>query len=834
MDESDDDLRTFMAYLIGAIDSSFPGSVNETRSMLKGTDQPPLEMLVAILINEVTTIGEDFILVLDDYYKIRNSDVHDLVRRLLDNPPNNMHLAIASRSDPPFPILDLRARGHVTEIRVQDLRFSLEETTSFLRDVMQINVDEHSTVIIEEKTEGWVTGLRLAVLSTRNCSDLQSMIAGLPDNNRYVMDYMISEVISRQPADIQDYLLSTAILDRFCASLCESICLSDLASRTCTLSGSTFIEHITQNNMFCIPLDDRKKWFRFHHLFGQLLQRELKRRLGEKTFLDLHNRAGNWYAQNEYLDEALKHMLAAKNNTAARKLVIGKRYELTKLEQWHRLERWVESLPEADLHKDPELLIILAWIHENRERIPQMFQVLDSIEKQISEKAEAVNEHLEITGECNALRAAQFYIGGDIERARHYADLSIEQIPKSHPNERAYALLVWALIHQMQGEVTEARKVVYGFLREDDSNVSNYDARLLLTLCIIDWLEGDLSGLEQNAVQLLALGSRLQLLESMCIANYYLGVSSYYLGRSQQALTYLDSAVKNEIVIDPNTYIHGNCARVLLFQSLAQSEKVKTLIQEMLDFAIQSKNTGFVQIIHAIRAELAFRQGFTSEALKWAREYAFEPLKQSLRFFVPQMTQAKILTTVGTASDREQAHDMINRMQQFFAAKHNVHCLIDVLALKAICLDGKGESEAAIEALTTALNLAHRSRRLEPFLSLGDQMATLLKDVSRQGRFKSYVSKILTSMETTASPVDHNTATHQSILNGQALDQTQLTNREIDIMQLLANRLSNKEISAKLFISLSTVKRHASNIYAKLSVSNRQEAVAKARSLGLL
>jgi LuxR family maltose regulon positive regulatory protein len=586
--------------------------------------------------------------------------------------------------------------------------------------------------------------------------------------------------------------------------------------------------------MFCIPLDDRQKWFRYHHLFGQLLQGELKRRFGEKSFLELHNRAGNWFAQHEYPDEALNHMLAAKNITAARKLVIGKRYELTGLEQWHRLERWIEALPKADLHKDPELLIILAWIHESRERIPQMLQVLDSVETQLTEKTGAAKVHLEITGECNALRAAQLYISGDIERARRYIDLSIEQIPKSHPNERAYALIVWALIHQMQGDVTEARRVIYGLLREDESNGSNHDARLLLTLCILNLLEGDLSGLQQYAEQLLVLGKNHSLLESITFANYYIGLVAYYRGNSQESFTYLDSVVKSGLLIDPNSYVHGNCARALLFQKIGQPEKMQTLIQEMLEYAIKSKNSGFLNIIHALQAELALRRGATSEAIKWARDYSFDPLKQSLRFFVPQMTQAKILMTVGTASDREQALDMINRMQQFFAAKNNVHCLIDVLALKAICLDGKGDSEAAIEALTTALKLSHLSRRLEPFLSLGDQMATLLKDVARQGRFKSYVSEILTSIETTASPVDHDAAKHQSILNGQPLDQIQLTNREIDIIQLLANRLSNKDISAKLFIAPSTVQRHASNIYAKLSVSNRQEAVAKARTLGLI
>ena len=266
-------------------------------------------------------------------HTIRDTAVHELLCQLLIHPPRNMHLAVATRRDPPFPIIELRARGQLTEVRVQDLRFSLEEVTDFLQKVMRVDVDHHMATVIEEKTEGWVAGLRLAVLSMRHRPDLQQMIAALPDDNRYVMDYIISEVVSQQPADIQDYLLSTAILDRFCAPLCESICISDNASRTCELLGNTFIDHIKQNNMFCIPLDDEQKWFRFHHLFRQLLLRESKRRFGEKTILELHDRAGHWYAQNDLLDEALQHLLSAKNISAARQLVVAQRYDLTANEQ---------------------------------------------------------------------------------------------------------------------------------------------------------------------------------------------------------------------------------------------------------------------------------------------------------------------------------------------------------------------------------------------------------------------------------------------------------------------------------------------------------------------
>ena len=372
----------------------------------------------------------------------------------------------------------------MTEIRVQELRFSTKEVTDFLQKVMRVDVDDHMAAVIEEKTEGWVAGLRLAVLSMRHRPDLQHMIAALPDDNRYVMDYIISEVVSQQPADIQDYLLSTAILDRFCAPLCESVCISNNASHTCTLSGNAFIDHIKQNNMFCIPLDDEHKWFRFHHLFRHLLQRELVHRFGGKTALELHDRAGQWYAQNDFLDEALQHLLAAKNVSAARQLVVEHRYDLTENEQWPRLEGWLAKLPKETVQNDPALLIVLAWIHENRERVPEMVQTLDRIETLLPETLE--REHQAILGECNALRASRFYFLGDVKRAGRHADRAIKQIPGNCLSERAFALLVWAFIHQMNGDATEARKVVYGAMRAGETKGGTYTARLILTLCFID------------------------------------------------------------------------------------------------------------------------------------------------------------------------------------------------------------------------------------------------------------------------------------------------------------------------------------------------------------
>ncbi|MBW2429188.1 MAG: hypothetical protein JRF56_09535 [Deltaproteobacteria bacterium] len=840
LDERDSGLQPFLAYFLAAIETMFPGAVSETKTLQKATDFPSMSTLAGTLINELNEIDQNFILVLDDYHMIREKAVHDLIVELLLHPPEAMHLVVASRRDPPFPIFDLRARGKMTEIRTQELRFSLSETTSFLQNVMEMDVDRQTAAIIDEKTEGWVAGLRLAVLSFRERADLNRILEGLPDNNRYVMDYIVTEIVSQQPPDIKEYLLSTAILDRFCAQLCEAIYAGRNKSERSSLSGQAFIDRLVRNNMFIIPLDDHRRWYRFHHLFRQLLQREVNHHFSPDTINELYNKAGSWFAQNDLPDEALQYLLAVDNIPAARQLVVTHRYDLTKHEQWHRLERWLNALPKDSVNKDPELLIAKAWLHENRERIPDMLSVIKRIDRLLVEEAIGTTETIGIIGELNALKAGNFYLSGDVRRAEEHANQAITQIPRHHLSELAYALLVWAFIHQMSGDVKKAREVVYNALPIDETASSTYSARLLLTLSFIDWLEADLSGVRQNATQLLKLGHAYDLLESKAFGDYHLGLVSYYLAETEKAREHLTAAVKWGQIVDPNTYIHGNCALALSYQAGDQPEKASEIAQSLVDYALQTHNTGLLQTVKALYAELALRQGRISEASHWAGEYPSEPPRQAMRFFVPQMTQAKTLLIQGTPASRQEALELLIRLREFYESVHNKHCLIEVLALEAMLYDAEGDRPAALAHLADALILAQPSRRKRPFLDLGPKMAVLLGLLGQQKRFERYIGEILVTFDrfetSTLQNISNPKSSYlpESSIEPPSKPDAKLTSREIDIIKLLSLRLSNKEIAEKLFISPETVKRHTINIYKKLCVNNRQKAVDQAQALGLI
>ena len=840
LDASDSDLQIFMTYLIESIESMFPGSVKDFRAITKGTNLPSADMLAASLINHLYKIDDNFILVLDDYHLIRDKNVHELVYQLLIHPPEAMHLVVATRRDPPFTISGLRARGQMTEIRVPDLQFSSAEVGTFLRRVMKMEVDDHTAAIIEEKTEGWVAGLRLAVLSVRQRSDLPRILASLPDNNRYVMDYIISDVISRQPEDIQKYLLSTAILNRFCAPLCEALCLPPDGSAECHLSGPQFITELEKENLFLIPLDDRRHWYRYHHLFRQLLQSEMRRKFTQRAIRALNNQAGLWFDKNDLPDEALTHFLAANNIVAARQLIIKRRHDLIQHEKWHQLNRWVEAIPKDHVDIDPELLIINAWLHENRERYDEMHTTIRQIEQLLHDGVAGMQSTESLCGEVDALKSAEFYLQGDVEQTKQHASRAIQRIPAEHLHERSFAILIYAFTCQMEGDAHRARQTIHKALHGHETAGGIYTARLLLTLSFIDWLEGDLAGVQRNASLWLKLGQTVDLLESAAFAHYHLGMAAYYLADTEEAFIHLTAAIKNGRLVDPNTFLHASCAMALLYQSKNQPEKADEIAQSLIEYAMQVDNALLLGIANALTAELAVRRGHLSGAIKWARDFPSEAPKQAVRFFVPQFTQAKIFIAQGEPHAHRKAHALLNRLQDFFTPVHNTHCLIEVLSLKSMLHDAAGDQTTALAELEGALNLAHLSRRLRPFLDMGPRMFALLERLRSLGRFSGYVDRILAAQDLPTSPTSEKPFPNQAPQRGtpsahvsQSLEEP-LTNRELDIIHLLAERLSNKEIAEKLFISPNTVKRHTINIYRKLAANSRQEAVAKATAMGLL
>ena len=837
LDDGDNDLHLFLAYFIAAIQSIFPHVGIETLKYLRGDNLPPAKVLASTLINELDEIEENYILVLDDYHLINEIKIHDLLSAILSHPPGAMHLVVATRRDPPLSMMELRARGQMTEIRVQDLRFSAKEVELFLQQLMGMEVDDRTAAILEKKTEGWVAGLRLAALSLRERTDIDRILENLPDNNRYVMDYIIGEVLSRQSPTIQDYLLSTAVLKRFCAPLCEVVYSTGDERGTCMITGSEFIDQLEQTNLFVIPLDDQRRWYRYHHLFQQLLQRQLEKQFRPTEIAALHKKAGSWFVQNNLLDEALYHFLAADDIAAAQNLIKQSRHHLTDQEQWHRLDRWFVSMPKEVIEEDPELLIAKAWLAENRLQIPEMMKLIEQVEAIVAKKGPQALSSVGLTGELAALKSGRFYLEGDGKGAISCAKEALEKISLHHASERAFALLVLSFAYQMTGSRKDAQTLLYNALEQASIYSQTYFTRLMFGLCFIDWLEADLNSLQHMAFRILDFGVKHDLMESISFARYFLGIAHYYRNEAESAEKHLVSAVKEGRAVNINTFVHSSFALALTFQAQGRQAEAQKVVNTVMDHALKTGNASIAQMTQAFQAELAIRQGRSSEAHRWVQRYAPESLAPALRFYLPHLTWTKVLLTQKTDSARGKAADMLDKMADFFASTHNFPVLMAVKLQQALLWDMIGEQETAHDALQQAIALAEPGGQIRPFLDLGSPMAELLDRMVNEKFATGYTRQIMEAFGNNmayakpASPEDNISAAGPASTKEPS---ESLTHREIEILRFMGPGLTNKEIASKLFISPETVKKHTQSIYRKLKTSNRRQAVAKAYQLGIL
>jgi len=840
LDETDNDLRQFLSYLLAAVQNIFPGAGRETQfTTLNATDLPPTSVLAHSFINELDQIDQEFILTMDDYHVIQDKAVHNLLAEILHHPPRAMHLVLVSRRDPPLPLVSLRAKRQMTEIRVQDLRFSQEETAVFLQQMTGTSVDEATVAALEKRIEGWVTGLRLAALSLRHLGDLDRVVAQLPEDNRYVMDYVVTEVLSQQSSAIQEYLLTTSILNRFCQLLCDAVCVPDTSPGVPEMHGEEFVEWLEHTYLFVTPLDNAHHWFRYHPLFQKLLQHLLERKLSGNEIDTLHQRAGAWFAENDLVDEALYHLLIAGDYSAAVRLVIQHHEDVMDKEQWPRLRRWIDLLPQNIIEKEPELLIVVAYSLWNQMRISEMREVLDRIETLPGLKLLNSGRTRELQVKCDILRSIQYLVGEPFDHlsALSHAQQALQIIPRQQYRWRSTAIMALAISHQMAGDSNSAFSVVFEALKEQKVRKTIFHARLLIALCHIQLAEGDLKGLQQTAGQQLKIGRELDLPESIAYANVFLGVSYYLRNDLTSAEKNLDAVIRDIGKTSILNFSHSVFGLALTYQAQGRPDEALKTAKLLVSYSLDTSNPFLLQTAQAFQAELALRQGHISEVVKWAENYDTDPFRATFRFYVPQLTKVKILFAQETTESLQQTSELLSRLHDFFVHIHTTRFLIDVLALQALVDDARGEESDSFEKLMESLNLAEPGGFIRPFLDLGPKMANLLNRLAKEKPALKYAERILVAFSNEESGTGRDVSDDQSVqrssLSNQALVEP-LTNRELEVIDLLAQRMSNKEIAEKLFISPETVKRHTINIYQKLGVNSRREAVDKAHALGLL
>jgi LuxR family maltose regulon positive regulatory protein len=740
-----------------------------------------------------------------------------------------MHLVLVARHDPPLPLANLRAGRRMTEIRYQDLRFTPAQTATFLRDVMGLEMDEATLQAAHQRTEGWVTGLRLTVLCLRDSQDARERDDCLQGASRYVGDYLLGEILARQAPAVQAYLLQTSILERFCAPLCAAVCTPDDGGEP-VLPGAAFLEWLGGANLFSVRLDGAGEWLRYHHLFRELLRRQMERRMRPEEIAALHARASQWFAEQGLVEEGLAHAIAAGDMEGAVRLVAQHRHALMNGERWRSLRRWLALFPRELIERRAHLLITEAWLQHKLFRVQGIFAQLERVEALLEGGDPTLSEaeRRELSGEIAAMRGCTWYLTGQGQRALEDTSYAARVTPAGHWWVRGEALLYQAAAYQMVGQPQEAHATLERMLVEDRGSGGRLQPNWYTAQQIVDWLGGDLKGFERAARQSVSLAGRRRMPQHQGYALYALGLVHYHWNDLEQASRHFAGVVELGHYHNAEIYLQSLCGLALTHQALGQAEQARRISEQASAFALQIRNASMRLKAQTLEARLALVRGEVPDPRPWA-ERVTDLYPSYLFVELPPVTLSKVLLAQGTPTALRQAGDLLQRLRDWVDGTHSIPGQVEVMALQALLRDAQGEGQAALDLLERSLALARPGGIVRLFVDLGPRLANLLGRLQDRGTAANggapYVGGILSAFA--AFQPTPASANQERLIEP-------LTERELEILVLLERRLSNKEIAARLVIAPGTVKSHTIHIYQKLNVKGRRQAVNQARALGIL
>jgi LuxR family maltose regulon positive regulatory protein len=850
LDEDDNDPVQFLTYLIAAL-QQVDGRIGRTLQQILGSPQlPPLPNVVTLLINDVAAAGVPLVLVLDDYHFITSDAIHGALCFLLEHQPPLLHLIISAREDLPLPLPQLRARGQVTEIRAHDLRFTVEEAAVFLDRTMGLSLSAEAVAALEARTEGWVTGLQLAALALQeDAATHAGDLAGFKDGDRYVTDYLIAEVLQRQPPHIQTFLLQTSILDRMCASLCDTLLgrgdgeqrsrgekalpRSPAPPLLCSTANSQeTLEYLDHANLFIVPLDHRREWYRYHRFFAEAL----RTRLASQEQMALHRKAARWHEAHGLTSQAIAHMLAYAAMSGdwddAERLI-----RLTAEETVFRGSvltalNWLDALPDARVRADGDLAAVKGWVLALTGRFAQAEEYAAAAETQTSEVSgePKVRTTAEVFGKAAALRAFTAVFG----RHDHVAGLALARraqnlLPADQSQWRALTLWVMAEAQEHTCLITEA----IATLREAHQEAGRTSQRQIFTAMVDLFLATtlDLNGQRREAVAVCeeAIARHTDDAGNVSPAAGLmfsrLGILHYEANRLAAARACLDRGVAFGDMLgsaDAMALAYG-CSAPTLY---AQGETAAALeaLQKAHAFATQT-NLTYAGWPLAWEADIRLRQGDLTSALRWAQEAGLSP-DESPQYIrgEQQLVYARLLIAQGRLVD---ARRLLARLERFAQERDLRRWLLTIHILQSLVAERLGERAAARETLARALPIAAPQDYVRAFLDEDAQVLALLPAVRHVA--PAFVEQVLDY----AGGSGLKPAAPSAPPAVQPLIEP-LSERELEVLRLIAAGLSNGEIAQKLFITVGTVKRHVNHVYGKLDVHSRTQAVARARELGFV
>lgn len=814
LDRDDNDPEHFWTYLIAAIQKARPTTGQVCLEMLASKSRPPIKSIVSALINEIAELPENLILILDDYHLIDMPAVHETLTFLLDHMPRQLHLVIAGRADPPLPLARLRGRGQIAELRSADLRFTLEETRTFLNESKGLSLSNESLTALEHRTEGWIASLQMAAVSLQGRSDAPEFVRAFSGTHHYIMDYLIEEVLDRQEAPVRKFLLETSILDRLSGPLCDAV--------TGASNGQETLERLLHANLFLVPLDEERKWFRYHQLFADLLRNQLHRASPDLPPL-LHRRACDWLEKEGLFAEAVHHALSARDLSRAADLIERVAVPLIVEGRSSAPRRWLSLLPEEIIASRPWLLVSLASVRMTSGKFDSVERLLNSAESLLSPPSEAPPSPAErdaIRHYITATRAMLACVRGDVPRIIELGTAALTRLPPDQPTARCLLIFDLGVAHWLKGDMAQAlahfdQAIALG------TETKNYFIALVAMgyMADIRILYGRLDEAIRISQKAIALGTEWGAGIPLPASSYaHMSLAKILYHRNE-----LEAAMHHGLRgIELSTEGSETTVNLMAFPTLAlldRLEKTPGPIREALErarrIAMASRNPFIVALAEAWLARLALFKGDLVHASRWADSCGI-----NLHEVPDACREAAYLTLVRVhlaGGQTQGLPETLEPVRQRAEAEGRIGSLIEILALQAIAFRAERRMEDALARIEQALALAEPQGFMRVFVDEGAPMQEILSLAQSRGLFRSYTADLLKAFPSPPFPPTAG-----------------LSARELEVLKLIAAGASNRDIAERLFLSIGTVKKHTDNIYSKLGAHKRTLAISRARELGLM
>jgi LuxR family maltose regulon positive regulatory protein len=831
LDEEDSDLGVFVQALAAAVRTVFPDSCEATLALGHLPTHPSASYAAYTLANDLAALSSECVVVLDDYHLIQTPEVHALLRGLLSGLPAGVHLMVATRSEPALRLTRLRGQGELAEVRTGDLAFREEEVRALCEQSLGAPLSASAAAALADDTEGWGAGVRLAVRLLENGPGQVVPDAGaLAAGRRHARQLIVDEVLAFQPTAMQAFLLRSAVLERFCAPLCDA--LAD--RREDVGSGEQLIEDLVRDELFVVCLDEAEGWYRFHHLFRDALLRRLYAERGRAETAALHLRASAWFAGQGSIEEAVRHALAAGDETEARRLVAANVHVALDREELARVERWLDLLPDAATEEDVALLLARAWVLRARQQDLRAIPFVQRARRLLDEQAASRDP-----AEVSALQAELALLFGarelleDPSGLAEKARLALDTLPRDRVFVRSQAAFRLAYCLQLCGRGAEALQSLEVEAERSASAPAAYAARLLLARLAILWAHADLDRFAEDARELLSLSELHQLDICAAWARYGLGLVAYERNELDVARRHFQAVLERR---HQAHYMASRDSSVLL--ALTEQASGNPLgARAVLDrLGVLVEATGDEEqreCVGLAELRLALQRGDTAIAGAKRRN----PPSTFDRRGWPGMVElaradlVRLLLARGTAPSAAAALRELDALQPNIAALHDTMYAIETLAWRSLAHQTLGELDQARAALSEAVALAAPHGLVRTFLDLGPRLAGLLPDLEQESPNRAYVRSLLEAFAA-RQPVAGPALPSRASIRGHLIELP--TVREMQILALLADGMTNREIALTLHISWHTVTKHTVNIYGKLQATNRREAVRRARTLGLI